>query len=141
MLPTHKSIPWYTLWCIVGTKHRQLACQVGEATSTSASSMTINSIGIIKFTSGKIIHFGSISFTAISVDWLRNVGDTGHRVNSGAPLVHACGKIRFSHHQASVAHSGDAWPTDSASRPRHPADPQPDGISAGFLVLFLVVKL
>jgi hypothetical protein len=39
MLPTHKSIPWYTPWCIAGTKHRQLARQVGEVTSTLASSM------------------------------------------------------------------------------------------------------
>jgi hypothetical protein len=135
MLPTHKSIPWYTPWCIVGTKHRQLARQVGEATSTSASSMAINSIDIIKFLSGKIIHFGSISFTAISVDWLRNVGNAGHHVNSGAPLVHACGKIRFARHQASVANSGDARPADCVARPRHP-DPQPDVIGASLSVPF-----
>jgi hypothetical protein len=97
--------------------------------------MAINSIDIIKFPSGKIIHFGSISFTAISVDWLRNVGDAGHHVNSGAPLVHACGKICFARHQASVANSGDARPADCVARPRHP-DPQPDAIDASLLVPF-----
>jgi hypothetical protein len=47
MLPTHKSITWYTPWCIVDLKHRQLAPTVGKATPTLASSMAINFANII----------------------------------------------------------------------------------------------